>query len=342
MKKTILSILGSFIVPVSIVVLLLQLSTRSNSHKNGFKRIINDKILKSANLIDIGYSTYYLAGVGKNGIYLGNYGMSGELLMASSNLTDTNYLRLNPPTSIAWAGVKIFVDYPNILLIEGISSSLTRASVLNRNYHTCRSDSLKFEWPVPVSESSFFFRTSSHALGKALIKNDSSFNSSRIVNILNEQEGGIFSTDGMLLYDFAYSRLIYIFYYRNQFICLDSNLNIEFRGQTIDTVSHSKLKVVKLSSTNESSFAAPPIVVNRHAFAYGHSLYVHSKLKADNQPDKIFDESSTIDIYSLTGGKYQYSFYIPDYKGHKIDDFKVYENKIVLIQGHYLVVYILG
>jgi len=61
-------------------------------------------------------------------------------------------------------------------------------------------------------------------------------------NLLQKQIDGFFDTDGMMHYDSKLQKLVYIYYYRNQFLVADKNGNLKYRGNTIDTTSKAQLK----------------------------------------------------------------------------------------------------
>ena len=48
---------------------------------------------------------------------------------------------------------------------------------------------------------------------------------------------------------------------------------------------------------------------------------------------------SMIDVYAVADGKYQFSFYLPDFRGFKVRDFKVYGQSLYALYDHYLYKY---
>ncbi|MCG1037959.1 hypothetical protein KI686_16295, partial [Polaribacter sp. DS7-9] len=67
-------------------------------------------------------------------------------------------------------------------------------------------------------------------------------------HILEKQIDGLFCTDGMLHYNRKRHQLIYLYYYRNQYILMDTLLNIVHKGNTIDTNRVAKINPVKIQS----------------------------------------------------------------------------------------------
>src|SRR5690606_29221831 len=99
---------------------------------------------------------------------------------------------------------------------------------------------------------------------------------------------------GVLHYDPGAARLVYVYYYRNQFLCLDTNLNVQYKGRTIDTVSHAHIKVASLASEGKQTLTSPGGVVNRLSCMDGKWVYVNSKLMANNERKSEFDKVSAI------------------------------------------------
>ena len=51
------------------------------------------------------------------------------------------------------------------------------------------------------------------------------------------------------------------------------------------------------------------------------------------------NDASIIDVYRVKDGRYQFSFYLPNVAGKKVNDFKVCGNKLITIYDQYLTVY---
>ncbi len=133
--------------------------------------------------------------------------------------------------------------------------------------------------------------------------------------------------------------LIYLYYYRNEFICLDTNLNLLYKGSTIDTISKAQIKIVEIRSEKISTFAERPLIVNRKSCISRGWLFVNSGLKANNEERQSFDQLAVIDLYSLIDGTYQFSFYMPDPITKKMRDFIVVEKTLIALYDNYIAAY---
>lgn len=162
------------------------------------------------------------------------------------------------------------------------------------------------------------------------------------VNSLFEKihDGG-FSTDGILRYDLATNRIIYLQFYRNRFFCLDSNLNLLYEAKTIDT-TNSNIVFTKTFNRGKEGNIIPGVPlkqINSHMYTSNGYIYIASILQSDNEKDLDFQQNSVIDIYHVSDGKYTGSFYIPTLDKRKITDFYVYMNRIIAIYKNKVVIY---
>lgn len=164
--------------------------------------------------------------------------------------------------------------------------------------------------------------------------------------LLPEEVNGFFTNDGWLVYDRSRSVLIYSYYYRGEFLCLDTNLNLLYKAKTIDTVRIANIKIGMINSKakngqvlKEITPVTPPKFVSRYVTTDGNNVYVLSALKSDNENKSSFLKNQLIDVYDISNGTYRYSFYIPKYRGVKLHQFQIKNNILIALFGAYLVSY---
>jgi len=150
-------------------------------------------------------------------------------------------------------------------------------------------------------------------------------------------DGGL-GTNGLLHYDPSTARIVYSYFHCNQFVIIDTNLNILYRGTTIDTNRAIKTRVAKVASPIVGrytyTYAGPPHYVSKTSCVSNGRLYIHSALEADNELHQRFTEESVIDVYDMANGAYRGSFYLPAYEGHRAKEFKIsYDTLIALYDG---------
>jgi hypothetical protein len=156
-------------------------------------------------------------------------------------------------------------------------------------------------------------------------------------NILEKQIDGFFCTDGSLQIDHQANRLLYIYFYRNQFIYMDTNLRVIYNAKTLDTNTRSKIHVRTVHDLE--ILAAPPLLVNKLASISGKSILIYSALRADNEDKDKYRDNCVIDVYESKDGSYRFSFYIPRINNSGISSLILHGKQLFTIQGNSLVRY---
>jgi hypothetical protein len=315
------------------------MAAKANSRPNGFIRLFPPHRTTPVKILDLQYDSYYFAGGTGQHVYVGNYSVPARVLVVNHALTDTQQLQLAlvDRNKLVRVSSVLTVDSPDIYMLEGQTPTLLYGTLPSGLLHRVP-DSIHFIASQPLSPTSFVIRVFSDRLQQNILaKQVSEAPAVRPApEVLEKQLDGLFCTDGMLYYERDPARLVYTYFYRNQFICLDTNLKVLNRYRTIDTNSHVQISVSALPSKGASTISAPPVTVNRKSCIAGDRLYVNSGLLANNEDKKTFDRWSVIDVYSLTNGKYEFSFYLPDYQDKKMRSFRVFDHTLVALYDHYL------
>ncbi|MDP4128910.1 MAG: hypothetical protein Q8918_01050 [Bacteroidota bacterium] len=158
-------------------------------------------------------------------------------------------------------------------------------------------------------------------------------------NLLQKQIDGIFDTDGMLHFDQSLNQLVYVYFYRNQYIVMDTNLRVQCRGKTLDSNSKAKISVTYIPSDDETTMSMPPFSVNKLSAVDEDYLFIQSALMAVNEDKNAFRNNSAMDVYNLKKQLYEFSFYLPSTANNKMQSFKVSHQKLIALHGPYLEVY---
>ena len=323
-----------------ILLLSLMLNNRENSVKNNFERVFHSNKVKLKGDLDLKYNSFYLAGMSTNNIYLGNPTAPALIIKTNYQLTDSIHLRIVFTGEYQYTYLSLRVDPPNFYLMDGVAPLTLKGNLSDLKAEPLMKDTLYFVDYEPISPNSFTIRSYSPRFGKYVLakKRTDTLIEKYVSDLLEKQIEGLFCTDGMLHYDKKTSRLVYVYYYRNQFISMDSSLNLKYRGNTIDTVSQANIKVATVEE-GETMMAAPPLFVNKNSFVSDDLLYIHSGLIADNENNELFKQNAVIDVYSLEGGVYVFSFYIPHFQNKKMRDFKISNNILVALFENHLVTF---
>jgi len=320
-----------------IIIVLFIISEYNARNPNGFNRITPQHKIDYVDRFDIKHNSWYLAGRFDNKVLLRNSKVFNKLLTIDFSLKDTGLMTLSWPDSLrVFNGSNIVMDSPMVYLMDGVTPN-----IFSENLETRQIVSLSgipfFTNGLPVSTTSFLLRSVDNLNNNYFLKcgnGISSFTPKK--NILTNQIDGLFSTDGTFSQVPGTSKFVYTYFYRDQFLYLDSNLKIIFEGRTIDTITQAHIKVSGKPSDGQITMSAPPLFVNKEVCTTRDWLFIHSLLKADNETELEFRKMSVVDIYSLQNGKYAFSVYIPDFRGFKIRDMKVFDNSLFVLIDHFI------
>ena len=337
MKTRIHILLVIFLMSVLCIVGLISLSPFARKFSNSFIRKLPPHKVNEQNVKNIGSKNIYIAGHKGDTIYIGDFYKKDKLQCLTSNSLDTLSLMITAPDDFKTFGdANVQISDSALYFMDGMKASISIGNASDfalTKYIATPS----FSACIPLSKTSFLFRcvnkNNENVLAKKIIGDSSLMVNDRI---LTKQVDGFFCTDGIFVKAPNTDKVIYVYYYRNQFIAADTNLNLIYKANTIDTVTQAKIKIGKIHSENKITMSAPPFYVNKHATCNEQYLFVHSVLKADNDTDEIHEKAAAIDVYLISDGKYQFSFYLPDFGGHKLADFKVYDKELVAIFDSYV------
>ncbi len=341
MKSKVISLFICLVFSISAVVALDLLSFKINRRKNGFIRLFPSHLALPLKIQDIKYNSYYLAGYAEGKIYLGNSSAPYMLLAADSALKDIQQVKLHisgsPPVFPGYN--MLAVDSLSVYLMEGEISTIITGSLWGLNLsHIYKSP--PFSFGIPLSPSTFVVRSYYNASGQNVLEKVSvPSDSIKAIYPLKKQGDGIFSTDGLLRYEPVSKSIVYIYFYRNEIVRLDSNLNVVYESHTIDTISHAYINPTYIASTKSLTLAHPPLLVNKDCSVNKDWIFVRSGLRANNEDQESFDQWSVIDVYSFKDGSYHFSFYLPDLNHIKTKNFAVYGKTLIAMYDHYLYAY---
>lgn len=342
MKKVFISISIVFFFSLLVVLVLYLIADRLNHQHNAFTRLFPPHPIVFQRALDVKYSSYYIAGANSHHFYLADFRAPLHLLSLNTVSVDTQQVRITLKDADVqkFKSIRVTVDSSFFYIADGVRPALLKGLVGQWLASRYMYDSAYFNEAVPVSPASFVIRSVNRIKGNFLSKETNTYPYLKVdTTLLEKQVDGLFCTDGMMHFNRDLNMLVYLYFYRNQFICMDTSLNLLYRGKTIDTVSHAQIKVASIRSANSVTLAAPPLTVNKKSATSGNYLFVHSALQAKNETAEAFNVASVIDVYDLRDGVYQFSFYLFDFNNEKVRDFKVAGNNLVALYGHYAVIY---
>ncbi|MCX2680977.1 hypothetical protein OOZ15_13570 [Galbibacter sp. EGI 63066] len=325
---------------LTVLVLYLGSTQKSNHRYNSFTRVFNTGHIRLSKTLGIHSDAYYLAGVTSRHIYLAHANAPSSLLVTDLRLSDTAQVHIQAQEeSLQYQSLKVAVDSPYFYLLDGSIPFIYRGMVTDWQASRYMEDSSYFSKAVPISDHSFAM-LGMRAYKNILAKKEISPSYFKLFpDLLEEQIDGLFCTSGMLLYNPESARVVYVYFYRNQFLCMDTTMSLLYSGRTIDPVDTAQIKVARVESDRAFKMAAPPLIVNKASCVSGNRLFINSNILAKNEDKRQFERSSVIDVYNLETGAYELSFYIPRYNDRKLREFRVMGNTLVALQGDFAVTY---
>lgn len=329
----------------SIVVMIVLFLTSEDimHHKNPFIRRYPQHPIALTHTTDLGFNSYYFSGYANNTIYLGNYTAPLHVIALDTAFQNRQTAKISfDPKNITFRMVKIVVRGNYFYLMDGSVPCIFRGKTADWKVTTALKGSPYFTLAEPIDSTMILFRSNngknaSHILG--VFDSEKQSKIQYAPKLLQQQIDGIFDTDGMLQYSEKLGKMVYVYFYRNEFIVAGKNATLDYRGHTIDTISHAQIKVAYLKDRTERKMAAPPLTVNAHTAISHHLLFVHSKVPGRYENDKLWKQSSIIDVYDLNKNTYVLSFAVYDIDKSKLRSFFVTSTYLYALIGNQLAVY---
>lgn len=312
-------------------------------YKNKFTRRFPQHAAQEVYKIDLKFNSYYFAGFGEGKLYLGNYTSPFRIVIFDTlSKVKSNFQITLKEKKLPFSRPKIKVFENNFFLYEGTVPYLFKGDTRNWYGKLKLNGGYLFSSVEPMDSLNLAVRylvpkTGENALGNLNLNNTEKARFNK--ELLKKQFDGIFDTDGILDYNHQLNRMIYTYYYRNEFFVIKPNLELDFKGNTIDTISHAQVELMKYKNSRMKTFAKPPLTVNKGIATYGRFLYVNSALPGLYESEKIWKTASIIDVYDLSNRTYRSSFLIYDSAGKKVKAMAVYGPFMYVLTGNQLICY---
>ncbi|MCC4214233.1 MauE/DoxX family redox-associated membrane protein [Leeuwenhoekiella parthenopeia] len=337
--------IGSALFGSTILVTLLFVTSEQQIHRNNaFVRRYPQHVARQQTKFDLGFNSYYIAGITKDSIYLGNVTAPLHLLAMDATLQDTVLHRLDIPDmeKYSFRSLRVQVLDKRYYLSDGSVPVIFTDTLGAWSPAIVLKDQFTFYKMVPMGVSTFGVLTANadtgeHELGLLQFKDSASFKIAP--QLLEKQIDGIFDVDGFLQYNPGLKKLLYVYRYRNEFLVMGDELELLYRGKTIDTLTKAQLDIA--TSSNTLKIGPKSIAVNLNAATAGKYLFISSDRLGRYEPAEMLDEASIIDVYDLQDKSYVLSFYLYDHNGHSIRNFIVKDDKLYAIYDKYLIKYTL-
>ena len=336
-------LLGTSCLGIGLVIVLFLSSEKQIHRNNAFTRRFPPHPLLKIHEFDLGSNSYYFAGFHQNNLYLGNSTAPLWLLKINLATKDTTLLKIDlEERDLPFRQIKTKLFPPYFFLMDGTVPCIFKGRINEWKARPWSMKSAYFDEAFPMYQDCIFIRTiqagsGTTTLGK--IRKDTIRPVTLAPDILEKQVDGVFDVDGIFTYSPEHDFASYVYYYRNEFIILDSNLRVLERRRTLDTIQKAQIQVAETRQEGISEMQAPPMIVNENAALEGNLIYISSNRIGKYEDGKILAQATIIDIYDWEEGRYRSSFYFYKDKDEYIREFKVKGNTLYTLVGNRLTVH---
>lgn len=331
---------------ISIVVVMFIFSENIIHYHNRLTRRFPQTPIEKVNGKDLKLNSFYIAGADSFHIFLGNN--TAPLLITTLNthlaITEQKMIELNRK-DLPFRGIRLSVRTPYFFAADGSVPCVFRGRIENWKAELAYKGGEYFTTTLALDSLSVAVVTNNSKTGDnvlGIIKVGEKKKTILNPLILQKQFDGVFDTDGHLLYSGGLDKIVYLYYYRNQFTIADRGLRITGRGTTIDTISRAKLNIAKDKKHQQRKFSTPPLYVNKNSAVYKNLLFVNSAIPGRFEEDRIWEEASIIDVYNLSDKSYLLSFCIYNLEGKKMKSFIVDNDNLYALIGTQIIRYKIG
>jgi uncharacterized membrane protein YphA (DoxX/SURF4 family) len=345
-KNILIRLGGCALLSVAVVAVLFLMSEEMIQHKNSFIRRFPHAAATKTGEIDLKYSGYYFAGATSDKIYLANYTAPLQISVIDSNLRHKKTITLRiSDDNFPFRSVQIKVLPPYFYVLDGTVPIIFKGSISDWKAYPLQKGYSYFSKAEPINSNTILFRAQQQKTGENILgvfKLGDTVMTSYAPTLLEKQIDGFFDTDGTLQYSNQLKKMVYVYRYRNQFIVTNDALQLNYRGNTIDTTKKAHLKIVYNSKSGDRKLGGTPYIVNASTALDGNLLFVNSALRGKYESETMWKEAAVVDVYDISQNSYRGSFYIYNIENEKMKTFMVTGNNLYVIIGHHLHKYHLG
>jgi hypothetical protein len=335
-KTVIFSVAVDFVSAGVIVCMFLSSENIIKKENNFTRRFLLHPVIKDKTL-DLKLNSYYFAGIDNGRIYLGNVTAPLLLTLADTAFKGTSQIKIHlDKADHRFRNLQLQVKAPFYYLYDGSVPVIYRGRLGDSTVKTISFRDAYFNQLVVLDSSKFAIRTqNSNNRQYMLASLDLQRNPKlkMLPSILEKQVDGVFDSDGKLIQSSNSVNLIYTYTYRNQFIVVDTGLNIRNRLITIDTTKTAKV-ISKQLTDGRHKMSAPPLIVNKNQTANPSVLFNHSNLMGKYESLETWKKAAVVDMYKTTGQKYIGSFYVYNEKENAMSNMKATDKYLFVLIGN--------
>lgn len=331
------------IIAVGAVALLFAFSEKKMHRNNAFQRRYIPQPIETLYEFTLEWDSYYIAGMDKEKIYLGNY--TAPLYLDEVDIAQRkikrNRVSVND-TTLPFRRVRTEVKPPYFYVGDGTVPIVFRGSLQDRKAFPYYNDP-HFLHFIAADTSTLGIVSISESTGNTTLGIISNENGEPKVkfndNILSKQVDGVIDSDGTLLWNEYHQDFVYVYRYRNSYEILDKELDHLYSGRTIDTIFKAILDLAYYKETEQYKLGAKSVVVNKASVTDGNFLFIESERLGKIDDADLTETTSIIDVYNIADRTYSFSFYLYHDIGKELTGFRVHGEMLAAIFGKTLILY---
>ena len=320
----------------ALVIILFFISESITKNANNFTRRYLQHPVTLTNEYKLEANSFYIAGVTKDRLYLGNKTAPFLVTSLPLNLNSIHKKVVFPNSkNTIYKNLGLKFDGQFFYLHDGSVPIILRGKVDTKKCTTISFKEAYFTQLTIINDDLFAF------------KSQSPKDKNVVLGILNTKSGKInlcdvvkqnkssdyFANDGLLINDPITKKLIYIYYYNSQYLILDETLNLIKIQKTISSTTNAdKLGVRK--SDGEYKLGIPLSVINRQAIVYNGVLFNLSYERGKFEDEKIINKNFILDLYNIETGEYIGSMIIAKKEKEKRIQFLANGNQFYVLRDN--------
>jgi hypothetical protein len=327
---------------ILIIIMVFKWSDQVIQYSNTLIRRMPPHAAQLEKQFDLKVNSYYFAGSFEGKIFLGNSTAPLIVTEIDTALKSLKVHKIVPrDKSLPFKTPEVRVFEETFFLFEGNVPYIFRGSTANWYGELLLEKGDYFSKLEPIDKNLLAVRFIAQNSGQSILGTINLLSNEKIKleSLLQTQLDGIFDVDGSLHYDKEMKYIVYVHRYRNEFIVAKENLKLEYRGNTIDTISKVQIGLREVKTKQLKTFSEPPLIVNKMSAVSNGILYVNSSIPGKFDNLNLWSQASIIDVYDLKDKSYQASFPIYKMGKHKMKSFIVTENKVFVLIENQIVSY---
>ncbi|MGI9650908.1 DoxX family protein [Chryseobacterium sp. RLHN22] len=324
---------------LSVFLMYLQ-SERELRKNNNFTRRYIPHALEDEIKLDINYNSFYFLGQDSLNIYLGNTTAPLNLTIVKKDLSSFTKYRIPLDTkSHQFKSIKVTWKTPHYYIYDGTVPIIYKGTIENNKSLSIASfRDMYFDQLNVISEDNFLFRSQGSQFKNFVIGSFKNNDVHLKYDILGTQKTGYIENDGQLLLDEQQNKSVYVYYYKNEFIVMNSSSGEKERFKLISYIKNQKTETVKLP--DGSTKVKNPLQQSvKNAFVSNNILFVNSNSKAIHDGTMQWNKASIIDFYKINQQYYSGSFLVPNRHGEKLKDMLIAGEYLYILIGNEIVKY---